>query len=139
ALTSLDAGTLRTRWSVDLPREPRGVVVTRDGSRAFVTHLVGDSLSVVELGGDRPAVRSVRALGAAHRNRVDDATGVGTLHPSAALAYAAAISERGTRIFVPHLVEQTGSTTPHSIPGSYGGVPIEEQTTTASVAVLGTR
>jgi DNA-binding beta-propeller fold protein YncE len=138
-LTSLDAGTLKTRWSIDLPREPRGVVATRDGSRAFVTHLVGDSLSVVDLAGDRPSWRSVRALGAAHKNLVDDAIGVGTLHRSPALAYAAAISDSGTRVFVPHLVEQTGSTTPHSIPGSYGGVPIEEQTSTASVAVIGAR
>jgi mono/diheme cytochrome c family protein len=139
ALTALDGRTLRTRWSIELPREPRAVVATRDGTRAFVTHLVGASLSVVDLGAGRPAARSVRALGAPHRNRVDDAIGVGTLHRSPALAYAAAISESGTRIFVPHLVEQTGSTTPHSIPGSYGGVPIEEETSTASVAVIGTR
>jgi cytochrome c peroxidase len=139
ALTSLDGGTLRTRWSIELPREPRGVVATRDGTRAFVTHLVGDSVSVVDLAGDRPAARSVRALGAPHRNRADDAIGVGTLHRSPALAYAAAISESGTRVFVPHLIEQTGSTTPRSIPGSYGGVPIEEETSTASVAVIGAR
>jgi cytochrome c peroxidase len=139
ALTSLEGQTLRTRWSIGLPREPRGVVATLDGARAFVTHLVGDSLSVVDFEGGRLSLRSVRALGAPHRNLVDDAIGVGTLHRSPALAYAAAISESGSRVFVPHLVEQTGSVTPHSIPGSYGGVPIEEETSTASVAVVGTR
>jgi DNA-binding beta-propeller fold protein YncE len=138
ALTSLDATTLATRWSLDLAREPRGVVATADGSRAFVTHLVGDSVTVVDVAA-RPQARQLRALGAAHRNRVDDAIGVGTLHRSAALAYAAAMSESGTRLFVPHLVEQIGSATPHSIPGSYGGVPIEETTSVASVAVVGVR
>ncbi len=139
AVTELDGTTMHVRWSVDVPREPRGIVVTQDGARAFVTHLVGDSITVIDLAADRPATHGLRVLGAAFRNRVDDAIGVGTLHRSAALAYSAALSDGGTRLFVPHLAEQTGSATPHSVPGAYGGVPLEEETTTASVAVVAAR
>lgn len=56
-LTALDAADLQSLFVVDLPREPRAVLV--DGTRAFVTHVVGSKLSAVSLeGGDR-AVHAV--------------------------------------------------------------------------------
>ena len=140
ALTSLHAETLEQRWSVPLAREPRGVVVTPDGRRAFVTHLVGDAVSVVDLpvdGAPAPA-RRLSVLGGRYRNQVDGALGAGTLHPSAALAYAAVLSEDGRMLFVPHLAEQNGADTVRAIPGAYGGVPVEEETSVASVAVVAT-
>ncbi len=137
-VTALDAGTLAVRWSADVAREPRGVVVTADGGRAFVTHVVGDAVSVLDLGDASPVPRRVRALGGLYRNRVDAAIGAGTLHPTAALAYAAVLSESGSRLFVPHLTEQNGASTTRTLPGAYGGVPVEEETSFASVAVVTT-
>ncbi len=49
ALTSLDAVTLAPGRSVELPREPRSVVVSDDGRLAYVAHVVGAQVSVVEL------------------------------------------------------------------------------------------
>ena len=54
-------------------------------------------------------------LGGKYRNRVDEAIGAVTPHPVAALAYASVLSPTGTRLFVPHLTEQNGSTT-HTLP-----------------------
>jgi len=139
AVTAIDDESLEIQWSVDVGREPRGVVVAADGARAFVTHVVGDSISVLDLDGSKPVPRRSRVLGGLYRNRVDNALGAGTLHPQAALAYAAVISESGARLFVPHVIEQNGASTTRSIPGAYGGVPVDEETSFASVAVVKTK
>lgn len=139
AVTALDDESFELQWSVDVAREPRGVVVSADGARAFVTHVVGDAISVLDLDGERPTPRRSRVLGGLYRNRVDNALGAGTLHPQAALAFAAVISESGARLFVPHVIEQNGSSTTRSIPGAYGGVPVDEETSFASVAVVKTK
>ena len=135
-LSALDADTLSPRWSVDLAREPRAVVVSGDGSRAFITHLTGNAVSVVELEPEVPVVRRAPILGGLHRNRVDRSLGADTVRPTAALAYAAVISEPGGRLFVPHVIEQNGSSTSRSVPFAYGGVPVDEDTSQASVAVM---
>jgi mono/diheme cytochrome c family protein len=51
SLASYDAksSTMARQWDVALPREPRGVVVSDDGTRAFVAQAVGGQLSVVDL------------------------------------------------------------------------------------------
>lgn len=138
AVTALDRATLEERWSVDVAREPRGVVSAIDGARAYVTHLVGDAITAIDLDG-APTARRVRALGAAYRNRVDQAIGAGTLHGSSALAFGLALSDEGDRLFVPHLAEENGSSTTRTLPGMYGGVPVEEETSFASVAVIATK
>jgi DNA-binding beta-propeller fold protein YncE/mono/diheme cytochrome c family protein len=58
-LTALDARTLAARFDADLPREPRAVVVDDDGQRAFVAHVVGAKMSVVDLGTDKHEVRGI--------------------------------------------------------------------------------
>ena len=136
AVTMIDDESLEVKWSIDVGREPRGVVASADGARAFVTHVVGDAISVIDLDDPKPVARRSRVLGGLYRNRVDSALGAGTLHPQAALAYAAVISESGARLFVPHVIEQNGSSTTRSIPGAYGGVPVDEETSFASVAVI---
>jgi mono/diheme cytochrome c family protein len=137
AVTALDANTLARRWSVGVAREPRSITVSPDGARAYVTHLVGDSLTILDLAsGEEPAVRRVSALGGAYRNRFDRAVAAGTLHPSSALAYASVLSPSGSRLFIPHVLEQNGTKAAIVSPGSYGGVAVEEETSTASVAVL---
>jgi cytochrome c peroxidase len=48
-LTALDATNLHEQYHVELPREPRAVVVSDDGARAFVAHVVGAKMSVTDL------------------------------------------------------------------------------------------
>ena len=48
-LTSYRVADLRESGRVDLPRDPRAVVVSEDGSKAFVAHAVGSVLSAVDL------------------------------------------------------------------------------------------
>ena len=47
SLSLFDAGTLASERSVAVGRSPRGVVV--EGQRAFISHLAGDAVSVVDL------------------------------------------------------------------------------------------
>jgi DNA-binding beta-propeller fold protein YncE len=51
SLVSYDAKGIQMarQWDVALPREPRGIVVSDDGSRAFVAQAVGGQLSVIDL------------------------------------------------------------------------------------------
>src|SRR5580700_8349368 len=56
-LSAFDAATLKPVFDADLPREPRAVVVDDDGQRAFVAHVVGAKMSVVDLDGDKHEVR----------------------------------------------------------------------------------
>jgi mono/diheme cytochrome c family protein len=53
ALSVLDSATLKRLSTVDLPRDPAAIVTSRDGQRAFVSHIVGARMSVVDLTGDR--------------------------------------------------------------------------------------
>ena len=57
-LTALDPAQMSVRFGAALPREPRSVVVDDAGQRAFVSHVVGARLSVVDLAGDH-SVREV--------------------------------------------------------------------------------
>lgn len=59
ALAAHDTRTMARRFRVDLEREPRAVIVSDDGSTAFVSHAVGSHLSVVALGPGH-AVKTVR-------------------------------------------------------------------------------
>jgi DNA-binding beta-propeller fold protein YncE len=59
ALTALDAGDLATAFTVDLPREPRAILVDDDGRRAFVAHVVGATMSAVSLDTSEHAVHAI--------------------------------------------------------------------------------
>jgi hypothetical protein len=59
ALTVLDADTMAARSQVQLPREPRSVVISDDGHRAFVAHVVNATLSVVDLREPDPTPRAI--------------------------------------------------------------------------------
>jgi mono/diheme cytochrome c family protein len=58
-LTALDATSMKPVFDVQLDREPRAVVVDGDGERAFVAHVVGAKMSVVDLTGDKHDVRAL--------------------------------------------------------------------------------
>ncbi|MCC6648280.1 MAG: cytochrome C peroxidase [Polyangiaceae bacterium] len=63
ALSALDADHLTTRFRVTLAREPRAVVVSDDGSKAFVAHVVGSRMSAVDLKAPDHPVRTVDMTG----------------------------------------------------------------------------
>ncbi|MCS6900100.1 MAG: c-type cytochrome [Polyangiaceae bacterium] len=58
-LTLFDASTLTAQTQVELPREPRSVVISDDGRRAFVAHVVNATLSVVDLDAPDPTPRAI--------------------------------------------------------------------------------
>ncbi len=53
-VTVLDAHTFVARASHAVAREPRSVVISSDGTRAFVSHAVGQTLDVIPLDGTKP-------------------------------------------------------------------------------------
>ncbi|MDI1479505.1 c-type cytochrome [Polyangium sp. y55x31] len=59
ALTAFASDTLEPRYAVPLPREPRAVYVEPSGRRAFVSHAIGDEISIVDLEDPLHSRRSV--------------------------------------------------------------------------------
>src|SRR5262249_5567634 len=59
AITALDAATFDVRYHVDVPRDPRAIVFTRDGDKAFVAHVAGSRISVLDLGNTVHTTRSI--------------------------------------------------------------------------------
>jgi mono/diheme cytochrome c family protein len=93
-VSAVDLSTAKLRFTVDVPREPRAVVVHPDGRSAYVTHLVGANLTRIDDILGEPKVRSVALPPSPLR------TPVGKRN-SASLAYAAVLSPDGSRLFVP--------------------------------------
>jgi DNA-binding beta-propeller fold protein YncE/mono/diheme cytochrome c family protein len=91
-VSAVDLETGQKRWSVDVAREPRGVVVTRDGI-AYVTHLVGGAITRIENINETPKISQVLLPPAPLRSP----SGV-TL--DASLGYAALLSPDESRLFV---------------------------------------
>ena len=58
-LTAYDAATFAPKFETSLPRDPRSAVVSDDGTRAFVAHVVGARMSVVDLATPEHEVRSI--------------------------------------------------------------------------------
>jgi DNA-binding beta-propeller fold protein YncE len=58
-VAALDTRSFGVRMQAALPREPRAVVVSDDGQRAFVSHVVDARMSVVDLTSKSPSVRSI--------------------------------------------------------------------------------
>jgi hypothetical protein len=61
SLVAYDTEAISREFAVDLPREPRAVVVADDDRRAFVAHAVGGLASVVDL--DERTARAVSLAG----------------------------------------------------------------------------
>jgi cytochrome c peroxidase len=93
-VSAIDLATASVRWSADVAREPRGIAVREGDDGAYVTHLVGASITRVDgLRGDAPRVSRVRLDAAPLRGNA--------LPDAATLAYGAALSPDGARLFVP--------------------------------------
>jgi len=80
-------------WSVDVPREPRAVVIRADGRAAYVTHLTGTALTRIDDLRGEPKVSSVELPASPLRTPYGKKTG-------ASLAYSATSSPDGKRLFV---------------------------------------
>jgi DNA-binding beta-propeller fold protein YncE len=100
-LSVFDAGSLALRRVVEVPRDPRGVLVDDTGV-AYVTHLVGARVSTLDLGKDDaiPGVIDVSARKVSPLSKPDD------LHVqrTAAQGYALAkveLSPEGSRVLAP--------------------------------------
>ncbi|UQA59123.1 cytochrome C peroxidase [Polyangium aurulentum] len=59
ALTAYDTASMTRMYEVPLAREPRAVVVSDDGKKAFVAHVVGSRMSVVDLVAKRASIVDV--------------------------------------------------------------------------------
>lgn len=90
-VSAVDLATSRKLWSIDVGREPRGIVVKSDGV-AYVTHLVGSALTRIDGMRSDPQARSVPLPAAPLRAPAN------VVLP-ASLGYAAALSPDGTRLF----------------------------------------
>ena len=134
AVTVLDGQSLDVRAEHAVAREPRGVVVSKDGKRAFVSHVVGSTLDVIALDGTTPF--SVTSKGKSKgkeqdlEKKVKTTLGVDGLEQTfgrmsvgdqarvACQGFALARTESG-RIFAPHVLAFTGDPTESS--DGYGG------------------
>ncbi len=131
-VTVLDGATLQQRAEHAVTREPRGVVVSSDGKRAFVSHVVGSVLDVIALDGstpfrgpaskgkdkEQPEKKAKTTLGVDGIEQTFGRMAVGDQTRVACQGFALARSESG-RIFAPHVLAFTGDPTESS--DGYGG------------------
>lgn len=115
-VTVLDAASYAVRAEHAVAREPRGVVVSADGKRAFVSHVVGNKLDVIALDGKGKAKQSLGVDGVEqvfgrHMGSVDQSR-------AACQGFALARAESG-RVFAPHVLAFTGD--PQENSSGYGG------------------
>ncbi|MRG92413.1 hypothetical protein [Polyangium spumosum] len=96
AVSAVDLGTLKKRWTLDVPREPRAVVALPDGKTAYVTHLVRAALTRIDALDGEARAKDVPFPGAPLRTPADPLR-----REAATLAYSAVLSPDGARLFVP--------------------------------------
>lgn len=94
AVTAIDLAGMKLLWTIDVAREPRGITVTRDSKRAFVTHLVGTDLTRIDGLSGTPAAVRIHLPAAPLRRRAG-------VKEDATLAYTGVLSPDGSRLFVP--------------------------------------
>ncbi len=93
-VSAIDLESLKVKWSVSVPREPRAVVPRKGGDALYVTHLVGPAITRIDdLAGDSPKVSSLALPPDPARTRHNEKL-------DAALAYSAVLSPDGNRLFV---------------------------------------
>ena len=93
-VSAVDLASAKVRWTIDVPREPRAVVIRPDGASAYVTHLVGSAVTRIDdLAGTTPKIHAVELPPAPAR-----APSSKTL--DASLGYSAVLNDDGSRLFV---------------------------------------
>lgn len=94
-VSGVDIASMKKRWSLDVAREPRGVVARPDGRGAYVTHLTRAALTRIDgIDGAEPSVRDVAFPAAPLRTEA-------TYADQATLGYAVALSPSADRLYVP--------------------------------------
>ena len=123
ALTIFDEDTLRVRRVVSLPKAPRAVIV-RDGN-AYVSHLAGTVLSVVDLATDQPPAEvKLTTTKASPFDTQDDVAARRSASQGFALASVIIEPKSGPpreRIFAPHTSVDPGDAERPSV--TYYGDP----------------
>jgi cytochrome c peroxidase/DNA-binding beta-propeller fold protein YncE len=92
-VSAVDLASAKKLWTIDVAREPRGVVVRADGAAAYVTHLVGSSLTRIDGLREAPKASPVALPPSPLRSPAGT-----TLHAS--LGYAAVMSPDDARLYV---------------------------------------
>jgi DNA-binding beta-propeller fold protein YncE len=92
-VSAVDLAAAKVRWTIDVPREPRAVVIRPDGASAYVTHLVGAAVTRIDDLAGTPRIHAVELPPAPAR-----APSGKTLNAS--LAYSAVLNDDGSRLFV---------------------------------------
>jgi YVTN family beta-propeller protein len=114
-LTILDTATLAKSAEVEVGREPRAVVVSDEGDRAFVSHLVNAQMSVVDLKTGKHEVRTMplgtrKILGTGASQTVDPKVRLGC--QGYALTKAIEVAPDGTETPAPAPVGEVPSIKP---------------------------
>ncbi|MRG97306.1 cytochrome C peroxidase [Polyangium spumosum] len=136
ALTAYDVASMRRTYEVPLPREPRGVVVSDDGKKAFVAHVVGSRMSVVDLEAKRARPVDVGGIeeGGFRRGKIGLFGGGEEIERRACQGFALAKStELSGRIFAPQVLVDPGRAEERSEGYGSGGMNPPE---VAAVAVV---
>jgi cytochrome c peroxidase len=89
-VSAVDLETKKLRFSVEVPREPRGIVALSD--RAYVSHLTSADLTRIDGISGKPSVKSVSLPAAPARTPYGEKLG-------ASLGYALIASPDGKRVF----------------------------------------
>jgi cytochrome c peroxidase/DNA-binding beta-propeller fold protein YncE len=111
-LEAIGLGDLSHRWHVEVGREARSVAVSPDGASAYVSHVSGSIVSVVDLRSKEHDVRVIRL----EEESTDFDGKPRTLKWGQ--SFALAMSETG--VFAPGVLANTGDTTVRTA-SSYGG------------------
>lgn len=130
-VSAIEIESGKKRWSLDVAREPRAVVVRPDGTSAYVTHLTGSAITRIDDIGGSPSIKSVSLPPDPARTPSGK-----TLHAS--LAYSAVLSDDGKRLFVPrHAIGAMGKTTWHE--AWFGTSTVDVLVTATDKPILGKR
>jgi len=129
-LSSVDMRPLRV---VDVSREPRAVAFSDDGSTAFVSHMVGGLMSVLDVEGDS-AVRVID-LRVGERASTKAKPESREANHGFALAKASIDGSGRTRIFAPQVSVDPGETVAR-FSGGYGGDGLGPRPIVPLVAVI---
>jgi DNA-binding beta-propeller fold protein YncE/mono/diheme cytochrome c family protein len=127
-LTAFDTKNLDVRFTQDLPRDPRAVVASDDGKRAFVAHATGPAVSAIDM--EKASMNAKTAIYKVPVKAIsvegeEDASSRGGMfaadrHACQGFALAESRMPEG-RIFAPHTLAFTDSSPDDS--GGYGSSP----------------
>lgn len=102
-VSAVDLATRAVLWTREVAREPRGVTFGRDGDSAFISHLVGSSLTRIQAISSDPRVESIALPAAPYRSPPAEKL-------DASLGFAIVADPRRERLFAPrHALGALGS------------------------------